>query len=92
MNTSLNGGTTRPLTAAAWTWLASIAESPRPLSGINPGIRDRLTRTPDPLCERVDLPSPFRIHRGAPCPHLRVTDAGRAALSALRPETVKGSL
>lgn len=78
---SLNGGRTRPLTSAARTVLARVAEEPVPRSDVNPGIRDRLTRKPTPLVEIVELPSPYKVDRGGTCPHLRILEAGRAALS-----------
>lgn len=81
---SLNGGQTRALSPHAHDVLASIAVTPRPRSNVNPGVVDRLTREPDPLCVVVNLPSPFRVHHGRGqsglCPHLQVTEAGRRVL------------
>lgn len=77
---SLNGGQTRPLTPAAYAVLARLAMKPIPRSEVNPGIVDRLTRAPTPLVEVVDLPSPFKVHRGGTCPHLRIIEAGQTAL------------
>lgn len=77
---SMNGGQTRPLSSHARNVLTCIAVSPQPRTRVNPGVVDRLTRMPDPLCAVVDLPSPFKIHGGKTCPHLQITDAGRKAL------------
>lgn len=77
---SLNGGKTRPLSPHAQLVLLDIAYQPKPRVQVNPGLVDRLTRMPDPLCVVVDLPSPFRTHRGKTCPHLQITEAGRAVL------------
>lgn len=77
---SLNGGKTRPLTDAGWRALAGLADGPAPASTFNAGIKDRLTRTPEPLAVLVQLPSPFKGDRGDPRAHLRITDAGRRAL------------
>lgn len=76
--TSLNGGKTQPLTKFARSVLAQIAQSPVPAQSVNPGVRDRLTR--EDLVEMVQLTSPYMIHRGGTCWHLRITDAGRAEL------------
>ena len=81
---SINGGQTRPLSPHALAELADIATAPRPRTSVNPGVCDRLTREPEPLCVLVDLPSPFKAHHGRGksglCPHLQATEAGRKAL------------
>lgn len=77
---SLNGGQTRPLTEAAKVALWSLAAAPQPRQEFNPGVRDRLTR--EDLAAEVDLPSPYKSHKGRNCPHLQITDKGRAALSS----------
>ena len=76
----LNGKKTHPLSAHALEELRNIARAPEPKSGVNPGVVDRLTR--EDLVEVVDLPSPFKAHKGGTCPHLRITDAGIAVLQA----------
>lgn len=74
---SLNGGKTRPLTEASRAVLLQLVKAPIPRASVNPGVVDRLTREP-PLAEVVNLPSPFKTHRGALVPHLQITEAGRA--------------
>jgi hypothetical protein len=81
--TPLNGTKTHPLSQAALTVLLLLEEAPVPCSKVNPGIINRLDR--EDLAEVVDLPSPFRAHRGGTCPHLQITQAGRDLLLSKRP-------
>jgi hypothetical protein len=67
--------TSRPLTAFSRKVLASIAKEPVPRNSINPGVADRLLR--GDLVESVLLPSPYKLHKGTPIAHLRITEAGR---------------
>lgn len=76
VTTSLNGGTTKPLTAHGWAALERLARGPVPCIEFNAGIVDRLTRPPDPLAKVVDLPSPYKAHKGGDCPHLMLTEVG----------------
>jgi hypothetical protein len=75
---SLNGGKTRPLSDAAKTVLYVLAQGPIPRQEINPGVSDRLER--ESLVEVVDLPSPYKTHKGANIRHTRLTAAGHALL------------
>ena len=76
---SLNGGETKPLTESGWAALASLQSGPTPKVHLNPGTVDRLTREPNPLARRVELPSPFAKDKGGLCPHIEITDHGRRA-------------
>lgn len=78
----LNGEKTHPLTAHAINWLTDLDKDPWPRQAINPGVVDRLLR--EALVVPVDLISPYKSHRGKRIEHLRITDAGRAALKAAR--------
>lgn len=75
----LNGTKTHPLSAYALDVLRWIAEEPRPRQEVNPGVANRFDR--EGLTEDVDLPSPYKTHRGSPIAHLRITPSGRAALA-----------
>ena len=75
----LHGTKTHPLSEHALGVLRDLAQAPKPTQGINPGVVNRLQR--GDLAEVVNLPSPFASHRSGDCPHLRITDAGRKALS-----------
>jgi hypothetical protein len=77
----LNGTKTHPLSAHAIDELRNIARSPEPIVGINPGVINRLMR--ENLVEIVQLPSPFKTHKGRPVGHLRITNAGRERLATL---------
>lgn len=76
----LNGTKTHPLSVAALDSLRDIERKPVPPQEVNPGVVNRLSR--EDLVELVPLPSPYAKHKGANIPHLRITDAGRAALAA----------
>lgn len=80
----LNGTKTHPLSAHAIAELRNIARSPEPCCGVNPGVKDRLTR--EDLVEIVQLLSPFKTHKGRNVAHLRITPAGTARLLELETE------
>lgn len=80
---SNNGGRTHPLTLYATGVLRLLDICPRPYQEINPGVIDRLTREPNPLAEIVQLPSPYKVHRGDTCKHLQITAAGRDVVRSL---------
>lgn len=76
----LNGQQTHPLSKHAREVLDGLRITERPCSMINPGVVDRLLR--GGLAELVQLRSPFPTHaQNQKVQHLRITDAGRAALS-----------
>jgi hypothetical protein len=77
--TPLNGTKTHPLTPFALNALREIAKTPAPTMTINPGVTNRLLR--EGLVELVELPSPYKKHRGGTCWHLRITDEGLKRLS-----------
>ena len=70
----------KPLTAHAREVLAQIAKAPVPSVKVNPGVRDRLIR--GHLVETVQLPSPYKKHKGSTCNHLQITESGREAVNA----------
>jgi len=72
----------RPLSAHAIAELRAIALAPVVACGVNPGVRDRLSR--GGLVEFVELPSPFPTHKGRNTPHLQLTEAGRAVLEGIQ--------
>jgi len=71
----LNGTKTHPLSAHAIAELKDIASKPVPRSAVNPGVANRLLR--ESLVAEVQLPSPFKTHKGAAIAHLQITAAGR---------------
>jgi hypothetical protein len=73
----LNGTRTHPLSEHARAELRALVDAPIPCAGVNPGVANRLLR--EGLVEIVQLPSPFKTHRGRAIDHLRITDEGRAA-------------
>lgn len=75
----LNGTKTHPLSEHALAELQDIASAPVPRVAVNPGVANRLLS--EALVEAVQLPNPFKAHKGGNCEHLRITDAGRAALA-----------
>lgn len=77
----LNGEKTHPLSAHAHEELENISWHPLPTLAVNPGVINRLIR--EGLVVIVDLPSPFRAHRGGTCAHLEITEAGRNKLKEL---------
>lgn len=75
MRTPLNGTKTHPLSAHALTVLERIGEREQPCFTINPGVINRLMRD--------DLVTIFQAPYGKQksINYLRITEAGRAALS-----------
>ena len=73
----LNGTKTHPLSTFALGVLRDLIGTPKPRQEVNPGVVDRLMR--ESLVEIVDLPSPYKAHKGGACAHLQITDAGRLA-------------
>jgi hypothetical protein len=80
----LHGTKTHPLTSHALDALDALRTRECPTQVFNPGVVNRLQR--EALVEIVDLPSPYRSHKGRKIPHLRITDAG---LSRWEAETRK---
>ena len=85
---SLNGGKTKPLSKHARGVLEQIARGPIITKrgggggGINAGVVDRLTRGPEPLCEHVEVPSPFKNAKKVPMTGaLAITEAGRREIA-----------
>ena len=76
----LNGEKTHPLTPHAIAALVDLSHGPKPRKELNPGVSNRLLR--EALVEPVDLPSPYKIHRGKQIEHLRLTKAGHDAAMA----------
>lgn len=66
----------RPLTEHARAELREIIARPVPRVSINPGVAHKLVS--EGLAEEVQLPSPFKVHKGGYTAHLQATDAGRA--------------
>ncbi len=75
----MNGSVTHPLSAHALEVLRRLAVADIPRQEINPGVVNRLFR--ENLVELVMLPSPYKTVRGD-VRHLRITEAGRATVSA----------
>lgn len=71
----LNGTKTHPLTHHALSELRLIVAHPVPSQDVNPGVVNRLLR--EALVECVQLPSPFKSHKGRLIEHLKATEAGR---------------
>ncbi len=74
----LNGEKTHPLSEAALSVLHSLASGAMPAQEINPGVQNRFMR--EALAEYIDLPSPYRTHKGRKIKFMQITDAGRARL------------
>lgn len=74
----LNGEKTHPLTLHSLDVLTMINTRPMPRQEVNPGVANRLER--EALVETVDLPSPYKVHKGGMCAHLKITPAGRSRL------------
>ena len=71
----LNGEKTHPLSSHALAELKDIALHPVPSCAVNPGVANRLLR--ERLVMTVDLPSPYKTHKGRSIAHLAITAAGR---------------
>lgn len=67
-----------PLSEHALSELRNIARKPLTCLEVNPGVRERLSR--EGLVEIVQLPSPYKKHKGANCSHLQITEKGRGYL------------
>lgn len=70
----------RPLSDHARGELRDIAKAPVPSQAVNPGVARKLLD--EGLVVTVDLPSPYKTHKGASIAHLRITDAGAVLASA----------
>lgn len=81
---SLNGGKTKPLTPTGLAALRQLASGPCARAEFNPGVADRLTREPAPLAEPCEVRSPYKKDRGGMTRGLEITEAGRAALRAVK--------
>lgn len=66
--TPLNGTKTHSLSVLAQGTLRRIQTTLVPCQEINPGVVNRLLQTG--LVEIVSAPSPYRMHKGRPIPHL----------------------
>lgn len=71
-----------PLSAHAVSILDALASAPMPRQEINPGVVRRLTG--EQLAEIIDLPSPYKKHRGSKIAHLQITAAGHKAKAAAK--------
>lgn len=70
----LNGNKNHPLSAHALRALRLIRNAPLPAQEINPGVVRRLIE--GKLANIVNLPSPYKTHKGKPIAHLEITEAG----------------
>lgn len=69
----------KPLTPHARGVLRGLANlGPAPSREINPGVVDRFHR--EGLTVTVNLPSPYKSHKGRTCAHEQITEAGRTKL------------
>jgi hypothetical protein len=73
--TSLNGGSTRPLTDHAKGVLRDLLRRPKPTHEINAGVIDRLNR--GGWVKIIQYLSPYKKHNGGTCPHLALNEEGR---------------
>lgn len=71
----LNGEKTHDLSEHAKGVLQMLRDGPRPRREFNPGVVNRLLR--NDIVETVDLPSPYKTHKGGNCEHLRITPFGQ---------------
>lgn len=76
-----NGTKTHPLTSHALGVLRALLHRPMPMQEINPGVTNRLMR--EHLIEEESMVSPYQIHKGGNIRFAVITDAGRAALTAV---------
>ena len=74
----LNGTKTHPLSEHALGVLETISRRPVPRQQVNAGVIDRLNR--EQLIEEVQLPSPYKVHKGRNTVFLAITDAGSTRL------------
>lgn len=76
----LNGQKTHPLTPHALEVLRRLVQfGPQPAQEINAGVVNRFAR--ESLVDRVQLPSPYKTHKGRKIDFLQINAAGRAALT-----------
>lgn len=62
-----------PLSEHAYSVLKSLVRNgPRPSQEINPGVMDKFRR--EGLAVEVQLPSPYKTHKGGTCAHAKATD------------------
>lgn len=73
----LHGEKTHPLSPSALAVVEELRSGPMARSGMNPGVVDRLLR--EGCVEVVELPSPYRTHRGKLIPHLRLLEGAAPA-------------
>lgn len=69
----LNGTKTHPLSAHALEVMEDLRTRPLPRQELNPGVLNRLYR--EGLIEDVDLPSPYKKHKGAKIRFVRARSA-----------------
>jgi hypothetical protein len=82
--TPLNGTKTHPLSQHAIGVLRELRRGPVVCQDINAGVQNRFLRDPlGALAEFVNLPSPFRTHKGKLIPHMQITQAGNDFLDSL---------
>lgn len=74
----LNGKKTHPLSDHAKGVLRELMNGPIVMREINPGVMNRFKR--EDLVEVVQLPSPYKSHKGADTDWVRITEAGKAAI------------
>jgi hypothetical protein len=74
----LNGIQTHPLTEHALEILRRVQDSPMPAQEINPGVSNRLLR--EELIEIVQLPSPYKTHKGKKIAFAQITESGKERL------------
>lgn len=75
----LNGSKNHPLSKHAFRALRLILSSPVPTQEINPGVVRRLID--GRLADIVNLPSPYKTHKGKLIAHLDITEAGKSELA-----------
>lgn len=80
----LNGEKTRPLSGHGINALRHLKDfGPTPAQRFNPGVVNRLLR--EGLAAIVRAISPYATHKGRYIEHLKITDAGDAALAGAAP-------
>lgn len=67
---------TRPLTPHAKERMRDMLRAPLPLPEVNAGLYRKLTE--EGLAKVIGYASPYAKHKGGTCPHLTLTDAGKA--------------
>jgi hypothetical protein len=80
----LNGSNIHPLSAHARSILDTLTRAPLPTQEVNPGVIRRFLV--EQLVEIVQLPSPYKKHKGGKIAHVQITEAGRnEVISGMRP-------